>query len=199
MNNMSEKEKIVIDSLISKITLKYNSDLSYKEQENFKTLIYNKNLDFSSLVKILNDLYALEEEAFMKAMESCGVVEQKEVPEVINTDEYTIDLSDFDDVSIEPIEIEEIEEQEAKEPVVENNSIIEEPLILDEEYITELPNTEKLTPLEKDEPIEIVKPIQNSVLPNSVRGYVDITLLVIILNAVCGIGLWIMLNIFYNA
>ena len=52
------------NSQINKIILKYNDKLSYKEQENFKALIYDKNLDFESLMKILNLIISIQKFTF---------------------------------------------------------------------------------------------------------------------------------------
>lgn len=221
---MSFTERKEKENLIERVLLKYKDKLSILEKERFRDYMNQTTKSFSEIEQLLRNLFILEENQFMNTLVEYGVImsndpsdkEEKHFNEI----EEVVEVEEEIPKNISPIDIpldseNFIVDTSYGDTTYNNdfNAIINKekdvpPLMVDQSqsYEMEFPNTDRIDPndtITEEEKVlitqDIIQKNQQSILPNTIGGYINITLLVIVLNIVGGLILWLMLNVFYSA
>lgn len=211
---MSFTEKKEKENLIERVLLKYRDKLSDVEKGRFRDYINTRFESYAEVEAVLRDLFVLDENGFMQKMKEFGIVMSVDPSNSIEEVVVEEDTKIVDTPLIEPVQLnteefvvdasyDDFNTMINQEKFVDSNSVFDQT----SSYTVELPNASTINPNEvmSEKELDTIKQDiirnnqANSVLPTTVGGYINITLLVIILNAVGGLILWLMLNLFYSA
>ena len=216
-SKMSFTERKEKENLIERVLLKYRDKLSDLEKSRFRDYINAYSNHYMEIEQLLRELFILSEEQFIQKMVEYGVIMSMDPSDSLDFSNQTVEVVDIAKtvpfVSVESIAsgedfiLDTSSYDEFNTVINKEKRVSVNPVEQIDSYEIELPNADTIDPNEtlSDHEIDgitqniIEKNQRSSILPTSIGGYINITLLVIILNAVGGLILWLMLTVFYSA